>query len=305
MSKRQRMSSQQVIKVLFEIDDKVSSEGEDDFDDELSWYESEPEMDALSDLNSETDGSDTESEDKYCSVYQEVRGKDGYLWRTGPKNARRTPRRNIVTSTPGLKGKGLEADTPLKSFELFFDDSMVSKIATWTNQKIEKVRKAYTIRFGFTYDTNETEVRGLIGVLLFLGVTKSFKESTASVWSTDGTEKSICIAATSQKRFLFLLYCLRFDNSTTRDQRRDIDKLEPICSVYKRFVTACEYNYTPGIDCTVDESLLGFREDVVSSYIFPTSQVNTGSKCMFWLTVNHFIRLVPRYMQEPALIYQD
>ena len=40
MSKRQRMSSQQVMKVLFEIDDKVSSEDEDDFDDELSWYES-------------------------------------------------------------------------------------------------------------------------------------------------------------------------------------------------------------------------------------------------------------------------
>ena len=55
MSKRQRMSSQQVMKVLFEIDDKVSSEDEDDFDDELSWYESEPKMDALSDLNSETE----------------------------------------------------------------------------------------------------------------------------------------------------------------------------------------------------------------------------------------------------------
>ena len=142
MSKRQRMSSQQVMKVLFEIDDKVSSEDEDDFDDELSWYESEPEMDALSDLNSETDGSDTESKDEDCSVCQEVRGKYGYLWRTEPKNAGRTPRRNIVTSTPGPKGKGLEADTPLKSFELFFDDSMVSEIATWTNQKIEKVRKA-------------------------------------------------------------------------------------------------------------------------------------------------------------------
>ena len=199
------MSFQQVMKVLFDIDDKVSSEDEDDFDDELSWYESEPEMDALSDLNSETDGSDTESENEDCSVFQEVRGKDGYLWRTEPKNARRTPRRNIVTSTPGPKGKGLEADTPLKSIKLFFDDFMVSEIATWTNQKIKKVRKAYTIRSGFTYDTNETEVRGLIGVLLFLGVTKSSKESTASVWSTDGTGKPICIAAMSQKRFLFLL----------------------------------------------------------------------------------------------------
>ena len=138
MSKRQRMSSQQVMKVLFEIDDKVCSKDGDAFDHELSWYESEPEMDALSDLNSETDGSDTESEDEDCSVCQEVQGKDRYLWRTEPKNARRTPRRNIVTSTAGPKGKGLEADTPLKLFELFFDDSMVSEIATWTNQKLKK-----------------------------------------------------------------------------------------------------------------------------------------------------------------------
>ena len=100
---------------------------------------------------------------------------------------------------------------------------MVSEIATWTNQKIQKVRKTYTIRSGFTYDTNETEVRGLIEVLLFLGVTKSSKESTASVWSIDGTGKPVCIAAMSQKRFLFILYCLRFDNFTTKNQRRDID----------------------------------------------------------------------------------
>ena len=68
------MSSQQVMKVLFEMDDKVRSEDEDDddFDDELSWYESGPEIIALSDLNSETDGSDTESEDEDCSVCQEV-----------------------------------------------------------------------------------------------------------------------------------------------------------------------------------------------------------------------------------------
>ena len=59
-------------KSFIEIDDKVSSKDEDDFDDELSWYESEPEMDALSDLNSKTDGSDTESENEDCSVCQEV-----------------------------------------------------------------------------------------------------------------------------------------------------------------------------------------------------------------------------------------
>ena len=263
---------------LFETEDGISSEDEDDFNDELSWYESEPEMEALSDSNSEIDGSDTEYEDEDDSVGQEVRGKDGYLWKTEPTNARRTPRRNIVTSTPGPKCVGLAADTPLKSFELFFDDSMLSEIVTRTNQKIEKAREAYTIRSGFTYNTDATEVRGLIGVLLFLGVTKSSKESTASIWSTDGTGKPICIAAMSQKRFLFLLYCLRFDNSTTRDQRRGIDKLAPIRSVYDIFVTACEDNYTPGIGCTVDESLLGFRGRCAFKQYIPNKPSKYGIK---------------------------
>ena len=126
MYKRQRLSTQQVMNTLFETEDGISSEDEDDFDDELSWYESEPEMEALSDSNSKIDGSDTEYEDEDDSVGQEVRRKDGYLWKTEPKNARRTPRQNIVRSTPGPKCIGLEADTPLKSFELFFDDSMLS-----------------------------------------------------------------------------------------------------------------------------------------------------------------------------------
>ena len=49
MSTRQRMSRLQVIENLFETDDEISSEDEDCIEDELSWYESEPEIDALSD----------------------------------------------------------------------------------------------------------------------------------------------------------------------------------------------------------------------------------------------------------------
>ena len=115
----------QVMKNLFETDDGISSKDKDCIEDELRWYESEPEIDSLSDSNSKTNGSDTESEDEDGSVSQEVQGKDGYLWRTEPKTARRTPGGNIVTGTSGPKGKGLEADTPLKSFELFFDASML------------------------------------------------------------------------------------------------------------------------------------------------------------------------------------
>ena len=82
----------------------------------------------------------------------------------------------------------------------------------------------------------------------------------------------------NQKRFLFLLYCLRFDNSTTKDQRKDIDKLAPIRGVYERFVTSCKDNYTPGIDCTVDESLLGFRGRCAFKQYIPNKPSKYGIK---------------------------
>ena len=72
MYKRQRLSTQQVMNTLFETEDGISSKDEDDFDDELSWYESEPEMEALSDSNSQIDGSDTKYEDEDDSVGQKV-----------------------------------------------------------------------------------------------------------------------------------------------------------------------------------------------------------------------------------------
>ena len=136
---------------------------------------------------------------------------------------------------------------------------MITEIVTWSNQKIENVKTSYTSKPGFLYDTSVTEIRALIGILLFLGATKSSKESTASIWTKDGTGKPICIAAMSQKRFLFLVYCLRFDDSITRAQRKAEDKLAPIRNIYDKFVVACEANYTPGTGCTVDESLHGFR----------------------------------------------
>jgi len=142
---------------------------------------------------------------------------------------------------------------------LFYDDAMITEIVTWTDQKIENVKTSYTSKPGFLYNTTVTEIRALIGILLFLGATKSSKENTASIWAKDGTGKPICIEAMSQKRFLFLVYCLRFDDSTTRAQRRADDKLAPIRNIHDKFFVACEANCTPGTGCTVDESVHGFR----------------------------------------------
>jgi len=225
----------------------------------LSWDESDPEYKEVSDCYSEISASDSDSEQKQDVDSGEIVGKDGYVWSQKPKAVRRTLMRNIVKEKQGPKGNGCQADTPLKSFDLFFVDAMITEIVTWTNQKMEIVKTSYTSKPGFLYNTSVTEIRALIGILLFLGATKNSKQSTASIWAKDGTGKAICIAAMSQKCFLFLVCCLRFDDSTTRTQQRTDEKLAPIRNIHDKFVAACEANYTPGTGCTVDETLHGFR----------------------------------------------
>jgi hypothetical protein len=170
---------------------------EDDTEDSSSWDESDSEFIEGSDSYSEISASESDSEEKQDGDSREILGKDGYVWSQKPKAVRRTPVRNIVEEKPGPKGNGCQAETPLKSFELFFDDAMITEIVTWTNQKIENMKINYTIKPGFLYNTSVTEIRALIGVLLFLGATKISKESTASTWAKDGTGKPICIAAIS------------------------------------------------------------------------------------------------------------
>jgi hypothetical protein len=78
---------------------------------------------------------------------------------------------------------------------------MLKMIVSWTKQKIKNVKTNYTIKPGFLYNKSMTEIPALIAILLFLGATKTSKESTGSIWVKDGTGKPICIAAISHKRF--------------------------------------------------------------------------------------------------------
>jgi len=197
------------------------------------------------------------------------------------------------------------SSTPLKSFELFFDDAMIKETVTWTNQKTENVKTSYTSKTRFLYNTSMTEIRALISILLFLGATKSSKESTASIWAKDGTGKPICIATMSHKRFLFLVYCLRFDDSTTRAQRRADDKLAPIRNIYDKFVAACEANYTPGTGCAVDESLHGFRGMCSFMQYIPNKQSKYVIKVYVLADGKHSTRFLPKFTMELALMHLD
>ena len=58
----------------------VDNEHEDDTEDSLSWDESDPESNEVSDSYSEISASESDSEEEQDGDSREILGKDGYVW---------------------------------------------------------------------------------------------------------------------------------------------------------------------------------------------------------------------------------
>jgi hypothetical protein len=58
----------------------VDSEHEDDTEDSLSWDESDPECNEVSDSYGETSAGESDSEEKQDGDSHEILGKDGYVF---------------------------------------------------------------------------------------------------------------------------------------------------------------------------------------------------------------------------------
>lgn len=74
---------------------------------------------------------------------------------------------------------------------------------------------------------SEVEFDAFLGVLILAGVYQSKRESSRYLWSTDeSTRRDIFIASLSRNRFWEFIDFIRFDDKTTREDRRT-DELAP------------------------------------------------------------------------------
>lgn len=99
----------------------------------------------------------------------------------------------------------------------------------------------------------------MFGLLFYLAVFKSNHEKANTLFATDGTGREIFRLVTSKKRFLFLILCLRFDNSDTRTERKENDPLTPISVIFNEFIENYKLNYSLSSCVTVDEVLVSFH----------------------------------------------
>lgn len=194
---------------------------------------------------------------------QEFISKSGCTWSTKPPEVTRRLKRNIVTGKPGPTNYTSAAKTQIDFFELFLTKEMKSMILNFSNQHAKKVYELWNTKNpdlprkewdNFT----ETEFNAFLGLLILGGAYKSKRENIKDIWS-ESVRRNIFIATLSRIRFQEFLWYLRFDDKSTREERRSTDKLAHIRQIWDLFVINCKRAFTPYENVTVDEQLVSFR----------------------------------------------
>ncbi|KAL0809843.1 hypothetical protein ABMA28_011332 [Loxostege sticticalis] len=190
-------------------------------------------------------------------------GKNRFRWSSLPASSRtRTLQHNIVKQKEGVQPayKDLvnSSSSPLDIWSQFFTDEMLEVIVLHTNEKLQTMRPNYK-KQSCVRDLDIVELKAFIGMLFYTAVFKENHEHYKSWYSTDGTGREIYRCVMSKNRFEVLLIAIRFDDSSTREIRRETDASAPISQLFDAFIRQCRNIYAIGSDACVDEMLVGFR----------------------------------------------
>lgn len=262
-----------VLRLLFEENDESDVEFDIYSDVDEDNVETREE-----DSNTEQDADSSESDnDDHVDECFLGRNKSTKWSKVCPPKNVRTRRQNIVTHLPGVKGAAKNARTPMECWELFFDSELLSSIVDHTNKKISEAQNNYS-RERDAQLTDVTEVKALLGILYLCAARKDNHTNTQDIWSSNKMGIELCRLIMTERRFRFLLYCLRFDNRDTREERKKMDNLAPIREVFSSFVENCKNAYSVGEYCTIDEKLEAFRGKCFFRQYIPSKPNKYGLK---------------------------
>lgn len=209
-------------------------------------------------------------------------GKNRFRWASVPSSSRtRTLEHNIVREREGIKPEYRDqinsSSSPLDIWKLFFTDAMLEKIVLYTNKKIREIRTNYQ-KQSCVQDVDLIELKAFIGFLFYTAIFKENHEHYTSWYSMDGTGREIYRCILSKNRFEVLLKTIRFDDSETRQARREQDPSAPICELFDSFINCCQAVYAIGSFACIDEMLLAFRGRCRFKMYMPKKPAKYGIK---------------------------
>lgn len=231
----------------------------------------------------ESDSEQDISENETNENVTDIRNNNFYLgkdkttkWKKNKPNMQiRVRSHNIITHLPRPKQN---AKLEIDCLKLFINENIICVIVISTNIYIESI-KANFQRESDARLTDEREINAFIGILFLIGALRSARKNTHQIWDNSrGSGVKACYLAMSEKRFRFLVRCIRFDDINNRNERREIDKLAPIREVFEHFIVNFQNNFIASKYLTVDEQLLAFRGRCPFKQYIPSKPAKYGLK---------------------------
>lgn len=208
-----------------------------------------------------------------------MEGKDNFVWQTKcTENTGKTLAKNVVHIRPGPNATGRDAFSPTECFQLFFSENMLQNIITHTNEEISRKRALYKSPLdGSLKDLCDQELRALFGILILAGSLKDNHLSTKTMFDSSFSGDKYR-ATMSERRFSFLIDCLRFDDKLTRELRKAENKLAAISELWEMLIENCKLHYKASSYVTIDEQLVGFRGKCPFRMYLPSKPNKYGLK---------------------------
>ncbi|XP_055850551.1 piggyBac transposable element-derived protein 4-like [Episyrphus balteatus] len=204
-----------------------------------------------------------------------LRGKNKHKWSSKKGKSHRYGM-NVVHQARGPTRECKNITEPLKCFQLFITDDILSEVVQWTNAEINVRKKDLVSSTAQTRETDLDETKALVGVLCLTAVSKSNHLTSDELFDCSYSG-SRYVSIMTKARFKFLLSCLRFDDKAVR-LRICNDKFASIRKIWDMFIQKCRQNYTPGSYLTIDEQLLAFRGKCSFRMYIPNKPAKYGLK---------------------------
>lgn len=134
---------------------------------------------------------------------------------------------NVIKFRPELNGPTLNADSPEELWGVFITPEIIGVLVEHTNSIIA-TKKCNYAQSCKTNDTDDVEMKALIGLLMLAGTYHANRLNVEDIWNNDGTGIEVFKMTMSLNCFRFLLCCLRFDDKAAREERKKVDKLDSV-----------------------------------------------------------------------------
>ncbi|KAJ8875144.1 hypothetical protein PR048_023037 [Dryococelus australis] len=252
-----------------EVDDTDADEDfiptDHDSETEQNSFDSEEETELPREEHEDRNKRDSQSSQP--SNYYWGRRRAEFKWsKQAPNTRARVGAKTIIRRIhlPGNIGPVRELDincSELDTWDRIFTGDMLDTIVLHTKEKLAEARSTYANYEDRSElkDTEGVEIRALLGVLYYSVIFKSNHKDLNAMIACDITGSDVFRASISQKRALFLVSCLKFENKSVREAREKTEKSAAIYRLFSRRVENSPASYSIYEYAWVDEMFISFR----------------------------------------------